>query len=50
VGDGPQDIGAAKAAGVFVAIVPGIGDHDTARAAGPDLWLPNLYALLPYLR
>ncbi|MCL2778149.1 MAG: HAD-IA family hydrolase [Polyangiaceae bacterium] len=50
VGDGAQDIGAAKAAGVFVALVAGIGDHGSAHAAGPDLLLPSLSALLPYLR
>jgi phosphoglycolate phosphatase len=49
VGDGVQDIGAAKAAGVFVALVPGIGDHGKAHSAGPDLLLPSLSALLPYL-
>ncbi|MCL2725235.1 MAG: HAD-IA family hydrolase [Polyangiaceae bacterium] len=50
VGDGPQDVRAAKAAGVFTVLVPGIGRQEEARAAGPDLWLPDLFGLLPYLK
>lgn len=43
VGDGPQDIGAGKAAGAFtVAVLGGIADHDAVRAAKPDLVVSSL--------
>lgn len=50
IGDGPQDVGAGKAAGAFtVAILGGIADHDAVRAAKPDLVLGSLQELVSTL-
>lgn len=47
IGDGPQDVGAGKAAGAFtVAILGGIADHDAVRRAKPDLVLGSLRELI----
>jgi len=45
VGDGPQDVGAAKAAGAVSVLLPGYGDAAEARRLGPDLELPDLAAV-----
>lgn len=45
IGDGPQDIGAGKAAGCFTVAVPGIAQHDLLLASGPDLVLTSLHDL-----
>ena len=45
VGDGPQDVEAARAAGAVAILVPGYGDLRRARNAGPDLELPDLAAV-----
>jgi len=45
VGDGPQDVEAARAAGATAILVPGYGDLARARAAGPHLELPDLDAV-----
>lgn len=43
IGDGPQDIGAGKAAGAFtVGVLGNIADHDAVRAAKPDLVVGSL--------
>lgn len=47
VGDGPQDVEAARAAGAVPVLVPGYGDLARARAAGPSREVPGLGALLP---
>jgi phosphoglycolate phosphatase len=47
IGDGPQDVGAGRAAGAFtVAILGGIADHDAVRAAKPDLVIGSLRELI----
>lgn len=45
VGDGPQDVAAAKAAGCPSVLVPGYGDLKAARALKPDLEVKDLAAL-----
>jgi phosphoglycolate phosphatase len=45
VGDGPQDVGAAKRAGIPSAFVPGYGNREEATALGPDIEVPDLHAL-----
>jgi len=45
VGDGWQDVEAARAAGCPSVLVPGYGDLRRAREAGPDLELPDLAAV-----
>ncbi len=45
VGDGPQDVEAAKAAGAVAVLLPGYGDLGRARALRPDLEVPDLEAL-----
>ncbi len=45
VGDGPQDVEAARAAGCVAVLVPGYGDLARARAARPDLEVPDLGAV-----
>ena len=43
IGDGPQDIGAGRAAGAFTVGVPGIGDHAQLRASAPDALFDSLH-------
>ena len=50
VGDGPQDVEAARAAGCPSVLVPGYGDLRRARELGPDLEVPGLAALAARLR
>jgi phosphoglycolate phosphatase len=45
IGDGPQDIGAGKAAGCFTVAVPGIADREQLLASGPDLVCDSLHDL-----
>jgi phosphoglycolate phosphatase len=45
IGDGPQDILAGKAAGVFTVAVPGIAEREAVLAAKPDLVLDSLLDL-----
>lgn len=49
VGDGPQDVAAAKAAGCFAVFVPGYGDARRSRELGPDLEVPDLGTLAALL-
>lgn len=50
IGDGPQDIGAGKAAGAFtVAVLGNIADHAAVRAANPDLVVGSLRELISSL-
>jgi phosphoglycolate phosphatase len=49
VGDGSQDVEAAKAAGCTSVLVAGYGDLRRARECGPDLEVADLGALLPLL-
>jgi phosphoglycolate phosphatase len=49
VGDGPQDVAAAKAAGCAAVLLPGYGNLREARALGPDAEVPGLAALVPML-
>jgi phosphoglycolate phosphatase len=50
IGDGPQDVGAGRAAGAFtVAVLGGIADHDAVRAAKPDLVVGSLRELISSL-
>jgi phosphoglycolate phosphatase len=47
IGDGPQDIGAGKAAGAFtVAVLGNIADHDVVRAAEPDMIVSSLREII----
>ena len=47
IGDGPQDVGAGKAAGAFtVGVLGNIADHDALRAAKPDLVVGSLRELI----
>lgn len=46
VGDGPQDVGAGRAAGAFTVGVPGIAAREALEAASPDLLLPSLRDVL----
>jgi phosphoglycolate phosphatase len=50
IGDGPQDIGAGKAAGCFTIGVPGIAERDRLVASGPDLLCESLVELGDVLR
>jgi phosphoglycolate phosphatase len=43
IGDGPQDIGAGKAAGCFTVAVPGIAERELVLRAAPDLVVDSLY-------
>jgi phosphoglycolate phosphatase len=43
VGDGPQDVGAGRAAGCFTVAVPGIAERDRVLAAEPDLVVESLH-------
>ena len=45
IGDGPQDIGAGKAAGCFTVAVPGIAERARLLASGPDLVCESLHDL-----
>lgn len=45
IGDGPQDIGAGKAAGCFTVAVPGIAEPELVARAAPDLVLASLHEL-----
>ena len=47
IGDGPQDVGAGRAAGAFtVGVLGNIADHDALRAAKPDLVVGSLRELI----
>ena len=50
IGDGPQDIGAGRAAGCFTVGVPGIAERERLLASNPDLVCESLLALLDVLR
>ncbi|MDB4933067.1 MAG: Phosphoglycolate phosphatase [Labilithrix sp.] len=50
IGDGPQDIGAGKAAGCFTIGVPGIAEHERLVASDPDLLCESLAELAAVLR
>ena len=50
IGDGPQDIGAGKAAGCFTVGVPGIAERERLLAAEPDLVCGSLVELADVLR
>lgn len=50
IGDGPQDIGAGKAAGCFTVGVPGIAERERLLASAPDLICETLVALRDVLR
>ena len=50
IGDGPQDVGAGKAAGCFTVGVPGIAERARLLASGPDLVCESLYDLRDELR
>lgn len=50
IGDGPQDIGAGKAAGCFTVGVPGIAERDRLLASAPDLVCETLIELRDRLR
>jgi phosphoglycolate phosphatase len=43
IGDGPQDIGAGRAAGCFTVAVPGIAERESLLASLPDLVCESLY-------
>jgi phosphoglycolate phosphatase len=45
IGDGPQDIGAGKAAGCFTVGVPGIAERESLLASTPDLLVESLLDL-----
>jgi phosphoglycolate phosphatase len=45
IGDGPQDVGAGKAAGVFTVGVPGIAERSRLVASQPDLLCESLHEL-----
>jgi phosphoglycolate phosphatase len=50
VGDGPQDVGAGKAAGTAtIGVLEGFVDPARLREAGPDVLLATLHELLPML-
>ncbi|MDB4945578.1 MAG: Phosphoglycolate phosphatase [Labilithrix sp.] len=49
IGDGPQDVGAGKAAGAFTVGVFGIAERERLLGSRPDLLVPSLTALLGYL-
>jgi phosphoglycolate phosphatase len=50
IGDGPQDIGAGKAAGCFTVGIPGIAARERLVASGPDLLCESLVELGDVLR
>jgi len=50
IGDGPQDIGAGRAAGCFTVAVPGIAERERLLASGPDLVCESLDDLRVELR
>ena len=50
VGDGPQDVEAARRMGSPAVLVPGYGDLRRARGLGPDLEVADLAALVDRLR
>jgi 2-phosphoglycolate phosphatase len=50
IGDGPQDIGAGKAAGCFTVGVPGIAEREKLVASGPDLVCDSVVELRDVLR
>jgi phosphoglycolate phosphatase len=51
VGDGPQDVGAGKAAGtVTIGVLEGFVDPARLREAEPDVLLASLHGLLPLLQ
>ena len=50
IGDGPQDIGAGKAAGCFTVGVPGIAERDRLLESSPDLICETLLQLRDLLR
>ena len=49
IGDGPQDIGAGKAAGCFTVGVPGIAERGLLVASAPDLLVESLVELCAFL-
>jgi phosphoglycolate phosphatase len=49
VGDGPQDVEAARNAGAVSILVPGYGDIRRAREARPDVEVPDLRAVVAML-
>ena len=50
IGDGPQDIGAGKAAGCFTIGVPGIAERERLVASAPNLLCESLVELGDVLR
>jgi 2-phosphoglycolate phosphatase len=50
IGDGPQDIGAGKAAGCFTVGVPGIAERERLVASAPDLLCESMVELASVLR
>jgi len=50
IGDGPQDVGAGRAAGCFTVGVPGIAERERLLASGPDLFCESLNDLRDELR
>jgi phosphoglycolate phosphatase len=50
IGDGPQDIGAGKAAGCFTVGVPGIAERERLVASAPDLLCESMAELGAVLR
>jgi phosphoglycolate phosphatase len=50
IGDGPQDIGAGKAAGCFTVGVPGIAERERLVASAPDLLCESLVEVGEVLR
>jgi phosphoglycolate phosphatase len=49
IGDGPQDVGAGRAAGVFTVAIPGIAERELVIAAKPDRVLDSLEDLVRLL-
>lgn len=50
VGDGPQDVGAGKAAGcATIGVLEGFVDPERLRASAPDVIIASLHELLPLL-
>jgi phosphoglycolate phosphatase len=50
IGDGPQDIASARAAGAFAIGVPGIGDAEALRASQPGAIANSLLEVATWLR
>jgi phosphoglycolate phosphatase len=50
IGDGPQDVGAGKAAGCVTVGVPGIAERERLVASAPDLWCETLVEVAELLR